>query len=248
MMPELRWKTLLLTLALTLFAVPVFADAESTFKKGLMALEEGHPDEAVKLADAGYAEKKLGKFLLLKALGLEKLGKVGQAWEIMQLIVPHDLPEVLRDEFVKAYDRLEVASKQAVVRQAAEAAEAARLAEIAKIGAEAKAATHDRHQKRAKLLWISGAVVGAAGGGLVFYGWTTTNGAAAMNLTNAADHQTYKDQMAQGRTLYWAGVGAAAVGGALLVWAALEQSQANAVAVGPLVAPDAAGFAVAGRF
>lgn len=228
---------------------PALADAEAAFKQGILALEEGRAAEALRFADDGYAEKKLGKLLLLKAMALEKLGRFGDAWVVIQLVVPKDLPPLLRDEFVQCYERLEVESKKQTADQQAEAARAEALAKQAQASHQAAADHRRQLQSRATALWIAGGATTLAGGGLWFYGWNSANAARDLDLTKPANFQTYRDQTSTAATLYWAGVGCTALGAAVLGWAALSQAQAGAVhvaAVSPWASEGAAGVVISG--
>lgn len=239
-------------LLLTIWLLPArmaLADAEAAFKQGILALEDGHPAAALALADEGYAEKKLGKLLLLKALALEKLGRFGDAWVVIQLVVPKDLPALMRDEFVKCYERLEIASKQQAADQQAQVARAELLAAQAHAEQKAAAERREKLQSRATALWIAGGAATLAGGGLWFYGWNSANAARELDLTQAAQHAAYRDQTSTATTLYWTGVGCTALGAAVLGWAALSQAQVGAVhvaAVQPWASEQGAGVLVSG--
>ena len=77
--------------SLTLQARTGWADHDAQFKAGIIALEEGRAADALKAAEDGYIDKKQTKFLFLKALALEKLGRIEDAWQVIQVVLPRDL-------------------------------------------------------------------------------------------------------------------------------------------------------------
>ncbi len=216
-----RWAVPLL-LCLALLTSTARADGDHHFKAGILALEEGRAADALKAAEDGYVERKQARFLFLKALALEKLGRVPDAWQIIQVVLPRDIPAALHGEFAKAYERLETAAKLAATK--AEQDAAARAAHDETERRNAAAAEHERkdHARMARNLTLAAVGCVVVGGGTLGYGWLTANSAATdHNLVNVSAHQGYKDQVALGRTLYWSGAGVVGVGvvlGALAVW------------------------------
>ncbi|MBM4342114.1 MAG: hypothetical protein FJ100_01870 [Deltaproteobacteria bacterium] len=231
------------------------ADGDAQFKAAILALKEGRAADALKSAEDGYVERKQARFLFVKALALEKLGRVADAWQIIQVVMPRDIPAALHTEFAKAYERIETAAKLAAVKTAQQAAERAAHDEAEK--RKTVAAEHDRraHARTARTLTLAAVGCAVLGGGALGYGWFTADAAATdHNLVNPSEHQAYKDQMALGRTLYWSGTGVAGLGailGALAVWQSGKASASPTATAGSdwrLVPLGATGVAVQGGF
>lgn len=231
------WRTSVASIALMgLIQAPIaWADADATFKAGLTALEEGRFPDALRKADDGYAEKKQARFVLLKALTLEKMGRIQEAWQLIQLVLPRDLPSALHGEFASSYERLEKAA-------AAEPAQRAEAERVAKAAQDARAQQlaeeqlrRDARASRATVLWIAAGSLAGAGAAATGWGWYTANAASQLDLVKPTTHADYRSQMSLGRTLYWSGIGAIGVGLALGGWALAESKSAA-----PTLAPQAA--------
>lgn len=207
-------------------APAAWADADATFKAGLTALEEGRLPDALRKADDGYAEKKQARFVLLKALTLEKMGRIQEAWQLIQLVLPRDLPEALHGEFAASYERIE----KAAAAEPAQRAEADRQAKAAQVALAQQVAEDQKrregHANRASWLWISAGSLAGAGAAATGWGWYTATAAADLKLVDPATHADYHSQMSLGRTLYWSGIGAMGAGLVLGGWAFLESRQA----------------------
>lgn len=248
-MPRIRQAhrivTTLLWVAALLPSRAAWAEPEAWFKKGLLAYEEGRYAEAAQAAENGYLEKKLPKLLVLKAMAQHKLGHLDEAWSLLQLVVPKDLPEHLRDTFVQEYAQVEAGLKQAGADR--ERAKAAAAQQQAAQQAQRDAAAQRREAKtsRARTLWIATASTAVIGGGVWALGWSTATSAADLDLTRSANHTQYHDQMTLGRMEYWGGVSLVAVAAGLATWAAIESAGAgeptpDAVTCVPMVWPDGA--------
>lgn len=210
-------------------APAAWADADATFKAGLTALKEGRLPDALRKADDGYADKKQARFVLLKALTLEKMGRIQEAWQLIQLVLPRDLPEALHGEFAASYERIE----KAAAAEPAQRAEADRQAKAAQAALAHQAAEDQRrreiHANRASWLWIAAGSLAGAGAAATGWGWYTATAAADLKLVDPSTHANYHSQMSLGRTLYWSGVGAMGAGLVLGGWAFLESRQAAPV-------------------
>ncbi len=249
-MPHFRKGRRLLTAALAVaFLLPArasWADPEAWFKKGLLAYEDGHFAEAAQAADNGYLEKKLPKLLLLKAMAKHKLGLLDDAWTLLQLIVPKELPEHLRETFVQEYSQVEMGLKQAALDRDHARATAAqdRIAQQAQRDAVAQRAA--AKSSRARTLWIGAGATAVVGSGLWALGWSTAHSASDPDLTQASNHAQYHDTMSLGRMEYWGGVGLVAVAAGLATWAAIESAGAGepaapTVTLAPVWWPQGAG-------
>lgn len=150
------------------------------------------------------------------------MGRIADAWQIIQVVLPRDIPAALHGEFAKAYERLEAGAKLAAAQAEQSAAERAAHDDAER--RKTAAAEHARkgHSRTARNLMLAAVGCAVVGGGALGYGWFTADSAATdHNLVNVSEHQGYKDQMALGRTLYWSGAGVIGLGavlGALAVW------------------------------
>ena len=97
---------------------PVHADAEGEYRKAAAAYEAGKHADAVRHADAGYLEKPMAKLMYVKAMATFKQGRVDEAWSLLQIIHPKDLPEPMREAFVRDYEQVEQAQKDGVTNRA----------------------------------------------------------------------------------------------------------------------------------
>lgn len=219
-----------------LLAPAAWADADAVFKAGQVALEEGRLPDALRKADDGYAEKKQARFVLLKALALEKMGRIQEAWQLIQMVLPRDLPAALHAEFAASYERIE----KAAAAEPALKAEAERLAKAAKEAQAGQAAEQQRlrdgHAKRATVLWIAAGSLAGAGAAATGWGWYTANAATKLDLVKPATHADYRSQMSLGRTLYWSGLGAIGTGLLLGGWAFFESRAATDATAVPATA------------
>lgn len=243
--------------SLTLQARTGWADHDAQFKAGIIALEEGRAADALKAAEDGYIDKKQTKFLFLKALALEKLGRIEDAWQVIQVVLPRDLPKELHEEFAKSYERLENGHHDFVAKAAKDAADRAVHDKLVAVQASAAQAQRRKHQGTARTLLIAAAGCVVVGAGALTYGWYTADSAAAdNNLVNTSAHQVYKDQLALGTVTYWAGAGLAGIGGVLAAISVWESGKATAPAATsavwrllPIAAgPDGWGIAASGGF
>lgn len=233
-----------------------WADADATFRAGQAALQEGRLQEALRKADDGYAEKKQARFVLLKALALEKLGRIAEAWQLIQLVLPRDIPTALHGEFAAAYERLEKAAAEEPSRKAAaEKADQAQKDALAKLAA-AEAKRREADQRRSSVLWISAGCLVGAGAAATGWGWFTADSATSLKLVDPATHADYRSRMSLGRTLYWSGVGAMGAGLLVGTWAYLDgrsepakdTGRAEAWHLQPILSPDEAGVQLTGGF
>lgn len=248
-----RFVTAWLSVAMLLPGATAWADPEAWFKKGLLAYEEGRFVEASQAAENGYLEKKLPKLLVLKAMAQHKIGHLDEAWSLLQLVVPKDLPENLRDTFVQEYEQVEADLKRAGVERDRAKVAAAKQQAAAQTARDAAVRRSQAKASRARTLWIAAGSTAVVGGGLWALGWSTASSAGDLDLTKTANHWQYHDEMATGRLEYWGGVGLVVVAAGLGTWAAIESAGAGepaaaAVSCLPVVWPDGAGLVVAGRF
>ncbi|MSQ84124.1 MAG: hypothetical protein EXR77_14775 [Myxococcales bacterium] len=231
--------------SLTLPARTGWADHDALFKGGIIALEEGRSADALKAAEDGYIEKKQTKFLFLKALALEKLGRIDDAWQVIQVVLPRDLPKELHEEFAKSYERIEKGHDEFLAKTAKDAADRAEHVKLVAVQASAAQAQRRTHQGTARTLLIAAAGCVVVGAGALTYGWYTADSAIAdNNLVNTSAHQAYKDQLALGTVTYWAGAGLAGVGAvlaAISVWESGKAAAPAATATAWRLVPMAAG-------
>ncbi len=158
---------------------------------------------------------------------LEKMGRIQEAWQLIQLVLPRDLPASLHEQFAASYERIEkaAAAEPAQRAQAEQAAKAAQAAAAEQAAQEQK--RRDAHANRASVLWISAGCLAGAGAAATGWGWYTATAAADLNLVDPSTHADYHNKMSLGRTLYWSGVGAIGAGLLLGGWAFWESKQVS---------------------
>ncbi len=89
--------TLVVAQCLAQIATIAHADGDREGKAGILVLEVGRAADALKAAEDGHLERKQARFLFLKALALEQLGRIADAWQVIQLVLSRkDVAELFR--------------------------------------------------------------------------------------------------------------------------------------------------------
>jgi hypothetical protein len=253
--PVLRGSTAVVA-ALVGFWLPALAvaDPEAHFKAGWKAYEAGSHVDAVKHAEDGYAEKSLTKLMYLKAVAIWKLGKLDEAWTLLQMVKPRELPNEIQGQFVSDYEAMEQAVKAQKAQDAATDAQRKTEEDQRRLRRETVRAEAEARNRRGMWLAVAGGVLAGAGAGVAFLGVATAEDAGTLDLTDTAKHATYKDQFATARSEYYGGIGLAVAGLGLLAWGVLDwtakapKDATQASSVVPWFGADGAGLRVAGSF
>lgn len=199
-----------------------FADADAIYAEADAAFKAADYKKAAKDASRGIELSREARFLYLRARAVWQLGDYEEAWSLMNLVKPNELPAEQQEPFVADYARMEVEAKAQREKKAASL----------KSGPP-KPADGSGGSGLATWLLVGGGAGLAAGGVLMAYGYTSATEIDDQVYEDPSVHPDYHDRYGSARTLYWTGVGLMAAGAAVAAWGALEMWGGEPQAAGP---------------